>query len=129
MIIHGHLQNADVITQANRNLSNNLNVKRTPVATQALAYYVEAGYNMLSLLDVDKQRLDLFFRYSYYDTMHRVEESIFDNPRWERTAYTGGLNWHLIDQIVFKAEFSHRVLGTSRDNVENTFSTGLGFEF
>lgn len=129
LILHGHLQNADLVTQANRNLSNNLNVKRTPVATRALAYYVEGGYNILSLIGVKTQRLDVFLRYAFYDTMFRVEEKIFDNPRWERTSYTGGVNWHIIDQIVLKAEFSHRVLGTSRENVENTFSTGLGFEF
>ena len=129
LVLYGHLQNAEAVTEANRNLSNNLNVKRTPVGSAALAYYAEVGYDVLSLFAQSKQRLDVFARYSFYDTMYDVEGEVFNNPRWERTAYTGGLNWHVLEQVVFKAEFSHRVLGLDERNIENTFSTGLGFEF
>ena len=47
LVLYGHLQNAEAITEANRNLSN--------------------------------------------------------NPRWERTAYTGGLNWHVLDEVIIQS--------------------------
>ena len=43
--------------------------------------------------------------------------------------YTGGLNYHVIDDVVLKAQYSYRRLGTDTDNIERTFSAGLGFEF
>jgi hypothetical protein len=129
MGLYGHLQNSDLVSQANRNLSNNLNVKRTPVASAALSYYGELAYDVSQLLDIP-DRLDLFGRYEFYDSMYRVEKgAISDNPRWERTAYTAGFNYKPIDQIVFKAQYTHRVLGISDNNIENTFSAGIGFEF
>ncbi|MDZ7780719.1 MAG: autotransporter outer membrane beta-barrel domain-containing protein [Gemmatimonadota bacterium] len=125
--LYGTLENSDDVSQANRNLSNNLNVKRTPVGSAASGYYAEAGFDLLSLADATDQRLDLFGRIERYDSMAEVEGDVFDNPRWQRTAYTVGLNYHLIRQVTFKTEFSHRELGT--DEVEKTFSIGLGFEF
>ena len=125
LVLYGRLGNAEAVTEANRNLSNNLNVKRTPVASAALAWYVEAGYDVFR----SRQRITLFGRYSYYDSMHNTAGAVFDNPRWQRTAYTGGLNWHVIEQVVFKATYTHRRLGLTTQNVENTFSLGLGFEF
>ena len=125
LVLYGRLGNAEAVTKANRNLSNNLNVKRTPVASAALAWYVEAGYDVLR----SRRPLTVFLRYAYYDSMHSTEGAVFDNPRWQRTAYTAGLNWHAIDQVVFKATHTHRRLGLTSLNVENTFSLGLGFEF
>lgn len=127
LFLYGTLENADAVSRANRNLSNNLNVKRTPVGSAAIGYYGEVGFDLLSLIADTEQQLVLFGRVERYDSMAEVEADVFDNPRWERTAYTGGLNHHLIREVVFKAEYSHRVLGT--DEVENTFSLGLGFEF
>jgi hypothetical protein len=127
--LYGHLQNADRISDANRNLSNFLNVKRTPVGSAALGYYVALGYDVLALTAPTEQRLVAFALYGFYDTMADVEGDIFDNPRWERTVYAGGLNYHVNEEVVVKAEYAHRKLGTATDNIENTFSLGLGFEF
>ena len=41
LAIYGHLKNSEAVTNANRNLSNNLNVKRTPVGEAALAGYAD----------------------------------------------------------------------------------------
>ena len=129
MGLFGHLQNSDLVSEANRNLSNNLNVKRTPVGSAALSYYGQVAYDIGTLTNL-KDRLDLFGRYEFYDSMYRtVEGTISDTPRWERTAYTAGLNYKPIDQIVFKAQYTHRQLGISENNIENTFSAGIGFEF
>ena len=129
LALYGHLGNADLVSQANRNLSNALNVKRTPVGSAALAYYAEAGYDVLSLLAETEQRLDVFARYAFYDSMYEVTGEVFDNPRWERTAITGGLNWFPLDEVVLKAQYTHRRLGLDEANIENTFTAGIGFEF
>jgi len=129
MGLYGHLQNSDLVSQANRNLSNNLNVKRTPVGSDALAYYGEIAYDLSKPIGI-QDRLDVFGRYEFYDSMYKtVAGVISNNPRWERTAYTAGVNYKPIEEIVFKAQYTHRVLGISEDNIENTFSAGVGFEF
>ncbi len=128
MVLYGTLQNADRVSEANRNLSNNLNVKRTPVGSAALGLYIEGAYNILSFWNKDKV-LDVFARYDYYDSMFKVEGIIFDNPRWERSVVTAGINYFPHKKIALKAQYSVRKLGLENRNFERTFSLGLGFEF
>ena len=132
MFLYGTLENSDLISKTNRNLSNNLNVKRTPVGSRASGGYLEVGYNLLTLFKsslIAEAVLDLFVRYDNYDTMAEVEGDIFDNPRWERQTWTFGLNYHPHPQLVFKGHYSARRLGTEVENEENTFALGFGFQY
>ena len=144
LLLLGALQNADRLSKVNRTLSNNLNVKRTPIGSAALGGYIEAGYDILSLFrkppnsnakhQDSKNRpphkvLNVFARYDYYDTMASVEGIIFDNPRWERSTWTFGINYHVHPQLVFKSHYSLRRLATKDQNRENTFALGLGFQY
>ncbi len=143
LFLWGTLENADRLSKVNRTLSNNLNVKRTPIGSSALGWYVEAGYDILSFFKRSKnsaeQRalkdtptdtvLDIFARYDFYDTMASVEGIIFDNPRWERSTWTFGINYHAHPQLVFKSHYSLRRLATKDKNRENTFSLGFGFQY
>lgn len=72
--------------------------------------------------------------------MFKVTGDIVDNPRWERSSFTGGFNWFAHPQIVLKAHFSDRELGsenydpstleyTGKKQHEQTISTGIGFYF
>lgn len=126
--IYGTLENADEVSEANRNLSNNLNVKRTPVGSAALGIAGEVGFNVLSLTEMNR-RLDIFARYEWYDTMFKVSGNVFDNPRWQRSVWTGGANYYFEPKVLIKAQYSARKLGVASSNHENTFSLGLGFEF
>ncbi|PAP80588.1 hypothetical protein B1759_04190 [Rubrivirga sp. SAORIC476] len=128
----GWLGNADAVSRANRNLPNALGVRRTPVGSQAYGAGIEAGVDLVRLvpsLGGVGDRLDVFGRIDTYDTMASVTGDVFDNPRWQRTTYTAGLNWRPVGPVVLKAHWSHRLLGTTEDRVENTASLGLGFEF
>jgi len=139
--LYGNLENSNIVSIRNANLSNNLGVKRTPVGKNALGLSAEVGYNILPLIKSDsKQQLYPFMRYDYYDTMQDVEGSIIDNPRWERTTITGGINWFVHPQIVVKAQYSDRRLGsenydlstlefTGEKQHDKTFSAGIGFKF
>jgi hypothetical protein len=134
LLLYGHLQNADLVSQANRNLSNNLNVKRTPVGSVALGAAVELGYDVLAHRRREQPRLWLFGRTEFYDTMYRTTGEVFDNPRWQRTTWTGGVNLAVRPEVVLKAQAAHRRLGsrdpeTNRQQVENTLSMGFGFVF
>ena len=143
LFLWGALENADRLSKVNRTLSNNLNVKRTPIGSSAVGWYIEAGYDILSffrqpnnstehqnLKDTPSDKiLDVFARYDFYDTMASVEGIIFDNPRWERTTWTFGINYHVHPQLVFKSHYSLRRLATKNKNKENTFSLGLGFQY
>ncbi len=129
MVLYGTLQNADLVSKANRNLSNNLNVKRTPVGSAAFGWYAEAGYNVLSLLDVTTVAADVFARYEEYDTMAEVTGEVFDNPRWERHTLTVGAVYRPLKAVCVKAAYAMRTLGTTTLNKENTFSLGFGAEF
>ncbi len=127
LLMYGSLENATQISRLNRNLSNNLNVKRTPVGSAALGWYVEAGYDLSSLAGVLDNRLDIFGRYEFYDTMFRVDEDVFDNPRWRRKAWTAGLNYALARDLILKTHYTSQTLGLEKDNKENTFALGFGF--
>jgi len=129
MGMYGTLENADPVSQANRNLSNNLNVKRTPVGSAAAGASLEAGYDVLSLFGDYSATLFTFGRLEYYDSMAKVEGDVFDNPRWDRRVWTTGVNVRPIPHLVFKGQYSQRQLRSEAPNVENTFSVGVGFEF
>ena len=131
--LYGHLSNSDLVSVANRRLSNNLNVKRTPVAKEALAWYVEAGVDLFQFIPNKPGFLgygfDWFVRYDSYDTMHQTAGLIFDNPRWERETWTTGFNYALIKGIMLKGQYSHRNLNIPTTDSENTYSLGVAAEF
>lgn len=139
--LYGNLENSNIVSQKNANLSNNLGAKRTPVGKNAIGISAEIGYNILPLIhSTSKQMLYPFARYDYYDTMAEVEGNVIDNPRWERNSITAGFNWFVHPQIVLKAHYSDRQLGSENYNQttlqytgekqhEKTFSTGIGFYF
>jgi hypothetical protein len=128
LLLYGHLQNSAAVSAANRNLSNNLNVKRTPVGSAALGWFVEAGYDVLPLL-AGRKGLDVFARYDWYDSMYEVAEGVFDNPRWQREAITAGLNWRVDPAFIAKAQYSHRTVGLETANTEDTISLGFGLMY
>ena len=139
--LYGNLENSDIVSKKNANLSNNLGVKRTPIGKNAIGVSAEVGYNILPLLvNNTNQMLYPFLRYDYYDTMQDVEGALVKNPRWQRSAITGGINWFVHPQIVVKAHYSDRKLGSENYNPstleftgnkqhEKTFSAGIGFKF
>lgn len=141
VLLYGNLENSNVVSRKNANLSNNLGVKRTPVGKNMLGFSFEAGYEILHFFNsTTKQKLYPFMRYEYYDTMYETEGIVVKKPRWERKALMGGINWFVHPQIVLKAHYQSRHLGsyhydpvtsinTGEKQKENTFSAGIGFSF
>ncbi|OYU82002.1 MAG: hypothetical protein CFE23_01490 [Flavobacterium sp. BFFFF1] len=141
IFLFGDLENSDIVSRKNASISNNLGVKRTPVGKNALGFSVEAGYDLKHFWEPrTRSYIYPFLRYDYYDTMRNVEGNVVDNPRWERSSITGGINWYVIPQVIVKAQYSNRRLGSQNVNPstlaftgerqkENTFSTGISYVF
>lgn len=128
MGLYGQIQNSEALSAANRNLSNHLNVKRTPVAKSAAGASFEFAYDVFHLLSNKvKTNLYVFVRADWYDSMLETEGNIFNNPRYERRVFTAGLNYLIHPGIVIKSHMAWRTLGSGEK--ENTFGLGLGFNF
>ena len=126
--MYGNISNSEALSAANRNLSNNLEVKRTPVAKAAAGAYLEGAYDVLAFSQRRRaQQLYLFGRAEYYDSMYETVGEISDNPRFERRVLTAGINWFVAPTVVIKAHQAWRTLGSGE--TENTFAAGLGFDF
>lgn len=124
----GHIQNSEALSTANRNLSNNLDVKRTPVGKMALGGYAEGAFDLLSFAKKPlSHQFYLFGRAEWYDSMFRTEGTVSDNPRYQRFVATGGVNYFPHPKIVIKSHYAWRKLGSGEQ--ENTFALGVGFDF
>ncbi len=137
LLLYGILQNAASVSLANKNLSSNLAVKRTPVGKTALGWFAEVGVDVFVLLRTKmelqntfpKQSLDIFARCDRYDTMREMPEEYFNNPRWGKETWTTGVNYKPHPQVILKGQLSYRTLGLATNNQENTYSLGLGLVF
>ncbi|MBK8504822.1 MAG: autotransporter outer membrane beta-barrel domain-containing protein [Saprospiraceae bacterium] len=124
----GHIQNSEALSNANRNLSNNLDVKRTPVGNMAGGSSAEIAYDVLQLTPkTENQQFYLFGKAEWYDSMLQTEGTVSDNPRYERQVFTIGINYFPVFTIVFKTHYAWRNLGSGEQ--ENTFALGFGFDF
>ncbi|MCK5923630.1 MAG: hypothetical protein KAG66_22040, partial [Methylococcales bacterium] len=131
--LYGHLNNSDLVSTANQRLSNTLNVKRSPVGAAALAWYVEAGFDLFHLIDNKSHllgsRFDVFARYDNYNTMEDTDGLVFASGRWDRETWATGFNYHFIKGLMLKGEFAHRRVNIKDNNKEKTYSLGVAAEF
>ena len=140
MFFYGVLGNSEALTNQNRNLSNNLNVKRTPVAEAAIGGFAELEFPIIkkdpnALADSHRVQLSAYGRADYYDTMYKTQGEVFNNPRWERISFSFGGVLKIIDEVQFKTQYIIRTVGAPAPSSidggtqENTFILGFAFEF
>lgn len=126
---YGHLSDAAHISKFNISMSKNSTSKRQAVASDAIAAGVEAGYDIFSIMHshtVANQRLYVFGRYDYYDSMYKTESGI-TNLNWcKRQNVTVGVNWYPIKQVIVKGEYSNRLMDKPYNN-EPSVSIGIAF--
>ncbi|MDR2680144.1 MAG: hypothetical protein LBC47_04965 [Tannerella sp.] len=127
--VYGHLSDSEKITKKNMESRSGSPSPKTPIGSDAICLGVEAGYDIFSRIEnlkTNENKLYLFGRYDYYDSMYKTQGNITDNDCWGRQCVTGGLNYMPMRGLVVKAEFSHRIL-KSRYNNENTLSLGVAY--
>lgn len=130
LALWGHLGNADAISERNERLSNDAGVLRSPVADEALALWAEVGVDVAPWLGLCADNvIEPFARLDHYDTMVRVRDGLFDNPRFERTVITAGAAYTYRKAITLKLDASHRRFGTGELNDENTIRFATGFVY
>ena len=130
LFLYGNLENSKLISQKNGVISTNSQNVRTPVAKAAMAYYVEAGYDILTFITPDSDyKLFPFGRFEYYNSMEEVERGVFADPRFKRYVITFGLNFFPLHNLVIKTDYSMRKIGgfNSAYNNENTFGLSIGY--
>ncbi len=124
-VTYGHLSDAAAITQYNISMRKGSVSSKQWVASDAIAAGIEAGYDLLDRFAVraktaslKEQRLYLFARYDYYDSMLKYDNQPTDMYAWcGRHRAAVGVNYFPIPQIGVKAEFSYGILkqGTRAD--------------
>jgi hypothetical protein len=100
------------------------------VGEEQWGYYIEGGYNVLSLVNTTSQYfqyLTPFVRWDQFDTQAKVPSGFERNPANDRKDITIGLNYKPIPQVVVKAEYQW--LDNEADDSTNQFNFGLGYVF
>lgn len=125
---YGHLTDSELITQYNVGMPNASPSPKQGVASDAVAVGIEAGYNIFSQFNKQKdtgKKLYIFGRYDYYDSMYKTKG--VNNYDWcGRNRIAAGLNYYPIKDIVIKSEYSIGLL-KSRYNNEPSISLGVAY--
>ena len=90
---------------------------------------MEVGYNVFSQihkLDQKEQKLYVFGRYDYYDSMYKTASSIIDYDYCGRQRLAFGLNYYPIKDVVIKGEYSIGLMKSYFNN-EPSLSFGVAY--
>ena len=125
-MIYGHLSDSERITAYNKKMRNDSPSPKTNVASDAVSAAVEVGYNIFSPLKVKNQKLYVFGRYDYYDSMLKTADGILRYDWCGRSRIAAGVNYYPIKQIVVKGEYS---IGMMKKPYNNEPSISLGIAY
>lgn len=113
-VVFAHLADADRISEYNKANSTHHKYQdgnpfhNTNIASNALSYSLEAGYDFFSYIRKlkGKQHLYLFGRFDHYDSM---ASGTYKKQYGYCAPYitTVGFNYHPIKQVVIKGEYAH----------------------
>lgn len=125
-LVYGHLGDAYELYMVNKNISKNTNFSRTVIGNTALTYSLEAGYDILSLFH-SKEKLMPFARYEYYNSTEKMDEGMAEIPMNKSEVVSLGINYYLLPNLVFKADYSMRIIDSGNFNQENTIGLALAY--
>lgn len=134
-ITYGHLGNSRAVNERNNRLPGASPYSRlTPVAKNTLSYGAELGVNFGNIFSIATcPTLYPYVRYEYFNPQKVVEKPYTADTRLEVSKWSAGLNWFPLPNIVVKADYSTRQIGTAkvfgkgRYNSENEVSIGLAY--
>ena len=135
-VVYGNLGSSTGVSQVNIKLSNKSQYSRVvPVAKNAVSYAAEAGLNISAFFKNNKKVPVIypFARYEYYNPQEKGETGQIMEKRCQVSMWTAGLNWYALPNLVVKADYSTRqigtgkVFGTGKYNSENEFSIGIAY--
>ena len=105
------------------------------VAKNALCYGLEAGLNLSAFFSQKKCPVIYpYARYEYYNPQEAGEKGQLPmDKRNQVSMWTAGLNWYALPNLVVKADYMTRQIGTGKVfgkgkyNSENEFSIGIAY--
>lgn len=134
-VLWGQVGNSKKLSSVSlSNLSNYHHGAMRRTAKNALAYGAEVGLNLRNV--IGNNRVPVFYpfvRYEYYNPQQRGEDDQAIEARCQVSKWVGGLNWFALPNLVVKADWSTRKIGTakvfgsSRYHRENEFSIGVAY--
>ena len=135
-LVWGNLGNSLAVSSVNTKLSNKSPYTRvTPVAKKAVSYAGEVGVNLSAFCKNSKKVPVIypFARYEYYNPQEKGETMQVMELRNKVSMWTAGLDWYALPNLVVKADYSTRQIGTNKIfgtgpyNSENEFSIGIAY--
>lgn len=126
--IYGHLSDADRITAYNKKMRSDSPSPKTNVASEAISAGVEAGYNIMAHMPRvgSRQKLWIFARYDYYDSMLSTTGGILRYDWCGRQRVAAGVNYYPLRQVVIKGEYSIGLMRRPYNN-EPAISVGVAY--
>ena len=134
--LSGNIAHADQVGAKNGKLSNKSGYSRTtPIAKRAVSYNAEVGVNLKTICGGDKRFPVIypFVQYEYYNSQEKGEGMDVMDARCQVSKWNFGLNWKALPNLVVKADYTTRQIGTSKMfgkgpyNSENEFSIGIAY--
>lgn len=126
-VVYGTLGDSEALSKVNRQNSGSSGYPRTDVASAALSYGGEIGYNVGSFFEGNAHRVYPFIRYEYYNPMEKTQGKVLADKRVQTSMWTGGVNYYALPNLVVKAEYANRRIGGGNYNNENRVSVGLAY--
>ena len=134
--LSGNIAHADQVGAKNGKLSNKSGYSRlTPIAKRAVSYNAEVGVNLKTICGGDKRFPVIypFVQYEYYNSQEKGEGMDVMDARCQVSKWNFGLNWKALPNLVVKADYTTRQIGTNKMfgkgpyNSENEFSIGIAY--
>ena len=134
-VVYGNIGKSSAVSKVNVRLSNlSPYSKLAPIAKNAVSYAAEAGVNINAFFPHKKVPVVYpFARYEYYNPQEKGETGQTMDLRNRVSMWTVGANWFTLPNLVVKADYSTRqigtgkMFGTSAYNSENEFSIGVAY--
>jgi hypothetical protein len=134
--LSGNIAHADQLGAKNGKLSNKSGYSRTtPIAKRAVSYNAEVGLNLKSIVGGGRYFPVIypFAQYEYYNSQEKGEGMDVMDARCQVSKWNFGLNWRALPNLVVKADYTTRqigtakVFGTGNYNSENEFGIGIAY--
>lgn len=127
---YGYLGDSELITRYNKNVMRKDSPSpRQYIGKNAMAAGVEAGYDVFShsgRLRGKNQRLFVFSRWDFYDSMYRTQGGVVDEAWCGRHRVAAGIDYYPIRDIAIKGEYSVGLLRSAYNN-EPAVSIGVTY--
>ena len=98
-----------------------------PVGSRQSGWYVQIGYDVLSLLRPGEAALSPFVRYEAFDTQEEVPDGFAASGRNDVTATTVGLSFKPVEQVALKGEY--QFYDSAAGNLSDQWNVALGYVF